>query len=313
MAIFLRDPYLLLLAIPLVIALIFLIKRSFGFNNELDSLQKIVILTRIVIVVLLVVALAGPFSFSTKIEQGKPSVILLADNSESMRVFDQRILTELKEDLDRKMPVEFKTIATGNNSAIGDGILFNIKGNDNLLIVSDGNSNKGRDIGDVILLASSLNATINTVEMEPQHNDFSLEIKGPGKVVANVPTDFDIIVNKVGTQTDYALEVKLDGAISTSKFLLKILSLAFKLFFSKTDSAPTSDSLLSNKLAAIAFPLISYKPASSTKTSLLVKESVGDLICLSSSNLKIVPVFKFKSLKVLASDKNLTTLDQKIG
>ena len=42
------------------------------------------------------------------------------------------------------MPVQIRTIANGESSAIGNGILNNIEGDDNVMVITDGANNEGK-------------------------------------------------------------------------------------------------------------------------------------------------------------------------
>ena len=83
-------------------------------------------------------------------------------------------------------PVNLKYIASGERSAIGDGILQNAEGDDQILVISDGYNNYGRDLGDIILFSSILNTTIHTLKMEPIKKDVSVMIDGSNKVKIHI-------------------------------------------------------------------------------------------------------------------------------
>jgi hypothetical protein len=109
--------------------------------------------------------------------------------------------------------VSIRHIAVGDTSAIGDGILNNIERDENVLVITDGNNNDGRLLGDTMLLASSLNATVSTVSMEPVRSDVGVEITGPSEAIRDTREDFVVTVDNVGENVPYTLEVKFDDEI----------------------------------------------------------------------------------------------------
>src|SRR3989338_5451226 len=165
-----------------------------------------------ILLLLLVVAIASPYTIHEKTVPGDASLKILADNSSSFDVFEKNIAEDLKNKLEGKIPVSLKYIASGERSAIGDGILNNIQGDDNIMVVSDGNNNYGRDLGDMILFASMLNSTINTVNIGPVKDDMGIVIEGPFEVIEGTENDFFVKVNKVGLELPCMLNVTVDGS-----------------------------------------------------------------------------------------------------
>lgn len=119
----------------------------------------------------------------------------------------------LAQKLKGKIPVSIRRIAVGDTSAIGDGILNNIERNENVLVITDGNNNDGKLLGDIMLLASSLNATVSTISMEPVKSDVGVEVFGVSEAIRDTEEEFIVNVNNVGKNTPYTLEVRFDDEI----------------------------------------------------------------------------------------------------
>ena len=218
----LQYPYLLALYPILLLLLVFLMRRDFiRFKTEKEKKEyeeskknkrMLMLVSRSIIFLLLVVAIASPYTIHEKTVPGDASLKILADNSSSFDVFEKNIAEDLKNKLEGKIPVSLKYIASGERSSIGDGILNNIQGGDNIMVVSDGNNNYGRDLGDMIIFASMLNSTISTINIEPVKDDMGIIIEGPSEVIEGTENDFFVKVNKVGIDPTCRLSVTVDGA-----------------------------------------------------------------------------------------------------
>ncbi|MBU3896297.1 VWA domain-containing protein, partial [Patescibacteria group bacterium] len=99
----------------------------------------------------------------------------------------------------------------------GDGILNNIERDENVLVITDGNNNDGKLLGDVMLLASSLNTTVSTISMEPIRSDVGVEIFGASEAIRDTEEAFIVEVNNIGENIPYTLEVKFDEEIVIAK------------------------------------------------------------------------------------------------
>jgi uncharacterized membrane protein len=212
-----------LLIIPVIIVLYFVIKRNFinffnkseqaSYVREKKDQRTIFFLIRASIIALVLISIASPFLLETRTVKGNPRITILVDNSTSLNLFESGIEKELAGKLKNKIPVSIRHIAVGDTSAIGDGILNNIERDENVLVITDGNNNDGRLLGDTMLLASSLNATVSTVSMEPVRSDVGVEITGPSEAIRDTREDFVVTVDNVGENVPYTLEVKFDDEI----------------------------------------------------------------------------------------------------
>lgn len=218
----LRDPWILLLAIPLLIGLFWAMRKNFiKFSKKEDKqeylaqkrgMRRIVLVLRSLAVIFLVIALATPFRMTEQVVEGDVEITMLVDRSQSMEIFDAALPKRLADQLDAYLPTTVIDIATMNNSPIGDGILNNLQGNDNLLVVSDGNNNHGRELGDVMLLADTLGSTINAVRLEPIKDDTSVFITGARTVITGAEAEFSVHVKQAGRPKAYRLRISVDGA-----------------------------------------------------------------------------------------------------
>ncbi len=212
-----EQPFVILLAIPLALLAIWLLKKEFiklkedpDIVKQKKRARKMMMFTRTITIILLCIALASPYIQHEKIIEGDPYIKLLVDNSTSMELFEQ-VASELAEKLEKRLTVESKTIAVGERSDLGDAILNSLEPGQSVLLVTDGNNNFGSDIGDVALFASKLNATINAIQLKPKENDVGVAILGPSKTMSDVDNTFTVVINHVGKKDPVRVVVTLDG------------------------------------------------------------------------------------------------------
>jgi len=213
-------PIVLLLIIPFGLFLIWIIRKNFikfrnekegeDYRNRIKLLRSFMIFSRILIMLALILAMASPFTMKEIEVDGDHTLKILVDNSTSFDLFDKGIGLELKEKLEKDIPVSIVSIGKGKKSNIGDTILNNIQGDDNILVISDGNNNEGRLLGDVLLFSSSLNASISTLDIKPIKNDVGVRIEGPTEVIAGTENEFFVVISKAGN-VEYTLEILVDG------------------------------------------------------------------------------------------------------
>ncbi len=178
------HPYFLFFIFPLL--LIFFKRRA------------LLVLSRFIIVVLVLLAAAAPFETRESIVEGDARVSILVDNSSSMELYSVPKISNAT------------YFSSGSRTALGDAVFQGLAGGD-ILILSDGNSNYGREVTDVAMIARKMNATTHTVVLAPEKSDFSVRIEGSKKVLLNSENEYRIIVEKAGNASNYALEVVVDG------------------------------------------------------------------------------------------------------
>jgi len=213
--------WVLLLFIPLFIFLIWIIRKTFVDFKIKDAREEhiktkkgtrnSVILLRSIVVLLLLIAIASPHTAETMEIPGDYSLTILADSSESMKLFKDSLAEDLKDKIGGSLPTTVRYIAYGNESAIGNALLNNMQGNDNIIVITDGNANKGKDLGDVLLLASSLNSTVNALDLEAEKDDTSITVSGYPEIIFGNDYTYYIDVIQVGEEKPYKLELYLDG------------------------------------------------------------------------------------------------------
>lgn len=219
----LRYFYVAVLIIPLIILLYYVIRKNFirffdkseqaGYQKEIKDQRLIFFVIRSLILGLVLFAISSPFIMETTTVKGNPRITILVDNSTSLNLFESGIEKHLADELKGKIPVTIRRIAVGDKSAIGDGILNNLERNENVMVITDGNNNDGKLLGDIMLLASSLNATVSTIGMDPIRSDVSVEILGAKDAIRDSDEEFIVEVTTVGINVPYTLEVRFDDEI----------------------------------------------------------------------------------------------------
>ncbi len=217
------HPEYLLLIIPLVLGTIWILKKRFvDLKNEEKEVKvhrakvkSLVFITRITAFILLIIGLAGPFISDHEFIQGDPRVKILIDDSQSFSIFDKKEVNDFIKKVEDYIPVEQASIAFGDKSPIGDGILNNLKEQENILLISDGHNNFGSDLTDVGIYAASINSTVSYLDLKPKETDYSIRIEGPEKTTANVENTFKILIDKAGKKDPLKVILKIDD---TTKF-----------------------------------------------------------------------------------------------
>lgn len=213
-----QNPAALALIVPVLVVVALVVRHDFVKSKRLDAsalrarlrLRFVVLFLRSLVFVLLLVAVASPFSLRSFVKSGSPSLTVYVDNSSSMEVLDTSGVPALIKELEARIPVRVRSLGSGSRSAIGDSLLAGVEGDDNVLVITDGRNNGGRSLGDMLVLAASLNSTVSAVSLEPSHYDSSVAVIGP-RVVTNADESvFDVVVNQVGGMRGYRLVVYVD-------------------------------------------------------------------------------------------------------
>ncbi|MDO8642565.1 MAG: VWA domain-containing protein [Candidatus Woesearchaeota archaeon] len=219
----LKYPYVLGFVLAAILVFMIIIYTNFvrfptreekkDYKKQLRFFRFFIVITRSITLLLLFVALAAPYTFKEKQIEGEPAILVLSDASTSFQLLDPSltIAKDLKSKLEKRVPTSSVDIASGLRSPIGDGILGALHGDDSVIVVSDGYANYGRDLGDVLLLASKLNTTINALDLAPQRADTSVTIQGPGGAILGSDIDLVVSVSQVGSVVPYKIIVDIDG------------------------------------------------------------------------------------------------------
>ncbi len=212
-----EHPYYLLLIIPAVLLLWYLIDKDFiklpldkEQQRKLSTKRLFIFITRVLVLLLLFIALAGPFVETFRTVQGDPKVRLLIDNSSSMQVFDINDANKLKSELEKRIPVEIGYIGDGEKSALGDNIIANLKKNENVLLFTDGYSNSGIELGDIVLKANSLNSSVSAINLKPKNYDASIVVYGSEKTTADAENVFTVAIKQTERKPVHVI-IEVDG------------------------------------------------------------------------------------------------------
>ncbi len=213
---FLKYPYLLFALIPLAAIIFYIINKSVLNRKPLSRLVKsLLFASRMVICILIFIALATPnFIFEKNVESGE-FVKIIVDNTTSMKILDTGFVNGLVDELGDRIDVKVEYI--NGESALGDAIMGNVKENENLLLISDGNNVKGAALDDAAFFVSGLNSSISAVKLSEIKNDAGVYVEGPNKAIEGVDNTFTVKANIAGEDKKYDIVVDVDGSIEAEK------------------------------------------------------------------------------------------------
>ncbi|MEA1965963.1 MAG: VWA domain-containing protein, partial [Euryarchaeota archaeon] len=163
---------------------------------------------------LIIIALASPYTITTHtISDPNPSITVINDQSSSMDLFNRSVADAVCDSIHERNPTSQIRSFSGDQSPIGDKILQYARGNDHIVLVSDVNSNYGRELADAVAVVSRSNTTAYVVTQTPARNDASVEIVGSKTVIIGNKNVFGIVVAQAGTHLLYELVVKVDDEV----------------------------------------------------------------------------------------------------
>lgn len=208
MNIALESPEMLLLIIPVLIAGFYLLRRT----------KTKLVEWRMLVAFLLVLALASPYTTITQtITEEDPSLIFIQDRTASMGIFPEDTGTELYEALTANTPTSLVQL-TGDKTSLGEAITQYSGIGNQIVLVTDGNNNAGKDLEEALIFARDANTPVYFVQPEPEANDLSVEILGDKTVVVDNQNEFEIVVRQATEQNvSYFLEIFVDGTLSQSR------------------------------------------------------------------------------------------------
>jgi hypothetical protein len=221
----LEKAYLVLLTIPIFFLLLFIIYKSFvkfrtkqekeNFREDNKFLRLYVLITRTFMVFFILVAIAAPFTTKETVTHGSEVIKLLVDNSDSMSIFDEDLIDQVKEKLKGEV-VEISQVAAGKRSELGENILKKIQGKDNLLLLTDGNNNFGKQLVDLGIYSRVSDTRLFALNIEEKRNDALVEIIGPSETIEGTPNRFKVKVDFVGNQPAFTLQIYIDDVLEFS-------------------------------------------------------------------------------------------------
>ncbi len=225
-----EHPRILLLIPAAVVLLFIIIRKDFvrlkgerwkAYEKTKVRKRLAIFALRATVVAMLLVALAQPAVIKQEVSSGEPSLTILVDDSRSFDLYDRQAVQQIREKLQDRIPVRMRGIGSENSSAIGDEVLAGMMGNDNLLLVSDGRVTEGRTLGDVMVVASSINSTINMLLLNHVRGDLAVRIDGPRVTTIGIDNEFLVRVDQASSPdaepVGYRLIVKLDGEVILEK------------------------------------------------------------------------------------------------
>lgn len=199
--IFFEQPLVLLLIIPLLF---------FGYRGYKKYTEKMLIISRIVVLALLIIAFAGPYTvIPHKVTDTEPNVIVVSDETVSMNLFDNGTASRVYDSIKKATPTTIRSIA-GNTSSIGDSLVQFSQGGDNIILVSDLNNNAGSDLVDAIYFLSGINSTVYAIDQKSRYDDVAVNIIGNKNVIVGSKSSFSVVVSQTADSVNYRLDVLVD-------------------------------------------------------------------------------------------------------
>lgn len=179
--------------------------------------QKGLIVSRMIVLTLLIIALASPYTLSPRVTvDDSPNLVLIADETDSMGLFDRQASTNLYEHLAANTPTTLVTLS-GDKTALGDAIMQYATGDNQILMVTDGNSNSGADIEEALKFAQDIGTTVYYVQPDLISNDISAQITGDKTVIVNSENQFNIVISQAGSEEiSYRYELYIDDQLARS-------------------------------------------------------------------------------------------------
>ena len=192
--------------------------------------RRSLILSRIIIVSLLVVALAGPYNPVTVTETDEtPTITVLSDETDSMDIFESGTAEEIFDKLQDTTPARMEKMG-GLRSDIGDEILASSTGDDHIIVVSDGNNNFGSDLAETIDFVSDTGTVVYAVTQTPEENDLSVEITGARTAVLGNENIVGVEIRQALADANYKLSIEVDGSPVSSQTVAQTASLKTVVF-----------------------------------------------------------------------------------
>ncbi|WP_284009372.1 VWA domain-containing protein [Haloarcula pelagica] len=193
--------------------------------------------SRALVVILLVVGAAGPYTVATETTTGDPHVTLLADRSASMGVGDDptgRLATAIEQ---RGVSVTTRSVGDTTGSPVGDAVASSLSPNGTVVVVSDGRVTEGQSLDAAAELATQVNATVSAIQPEVTETERFVTVNGPSKVSAGVENTYLVAVDGVAlNDSEATLTVSVDGTEVESRTVSDAASFEFSRTFNDTGS-----------------------------------------------------------------------------
>ncbi len=181
----------------------------------LAKTNKRLLFTRTAIILVLIIALAEPYSPISLFGGGSTNLVILDDQSDSYSIFGKSMGEDIFDDLRSSRGVRYISFGEETVSNVGDVIVDSMTNGENVLLLSDGNINSGEGLEKVRETAVLENLSLSIVKKELSNEDYSVKIIGPSKVGPDTEAVFTLIVD--GTDnSERAVELSVDGEVVLS-------------------------------------------------------------------------------------------------
>lgn len=204
-----EHPYIFLLMIPVILIGIYMLKKT---------KRKVLIASRIAICLLLVAALANPFSYiETTTKDKSPDIVLISDNTDSMNLFKGSVGEELIKSFSETSNARIVTLK-GKETRLGDAIVGASNGKDRILLVTDGNNNYGQTLERALEVSKEIGNGVSAVIPDMLANDVSVEISGDKTAIIGNENSYSLIIRQaaVAETTTYTYKISADGKVIKS-------------------------------------------------------------------------------------------------
>lgn len=207
-----ENPALLFWIIPVII-LIFIILKLGKRPQHIDlhylkRRRRTIFLTRSLIALCIILALASPFVLQHRIVKGDYSLTLLADNSSSFRVYDLATAKSMEDVLSDYIKINKVSLGDESKTPLSDTLIEQFQEGKNVLLITDGYNNVGPELSNVILQATKVNSSIHALRLQAQQLDSSITISGPDKVSPGIKNLFTVHIR--GTDSASAKHIIVD-------------------------------------------------------------------------------------------------------
>ena len=200
-----------LLAFPAAAAAVWALLYRGVSGTASPQSRKWLFAVRLLIVALVVLSAAGPYTVQPRQTAGDPSVTLLVDQSDSTAVTPD-VADRLTDDIEAEgVAVRRVPVGANDSSPIGDAVAANLEENGSVVLLSDGRVTEGQSLGTATDLARSVNATVSVVSPDPRTAERYVTVAGPEKASLGVENRFTARVDGVGGNVSATLTVRVDG------------------------------------------------------------------------------------------------------
>ncbi len=161
-----------------------------AFYIRTRARDKLLVVSRLAVFCLIIIAAANPYFVEIRtLQSQEPSITILDDKTSSMEVFDPNVASRLSTAFD----AEVRSFS-GEATPLGEKILQSALPGETIVLATDGYSNSGRPLDEVLPIMQSSNATVFAIELTPQKNDAGVEISGSNTAVLGGEYPFSVIV-----------------------------------------------------------------------------------------------------------------------